>query len=432
LDGETFDDTGHQGFFRGLEAHVTTFLRKWQWPILMAALAWPAVLIRLGVFGGSHWFETLFFGLAIVSAAFLLTWTAEAAERDIPRTLALAGLALIAVLPEYAVDALFAWKAGNDPSYASYATANMTGGNRLLVGLGWTMVVAIFWFRTRGSILTLASVHRNEVGILAIATVYSFIIPFRGGITLFDAAFLISLFGVYVYLASRGEIEEESSLIGPAETIANLPTRQRRWLLAGMFLYAGAAILIAAEPFAEGLIETGTQFGIDEFTLVQWLAPLASEFPEFLVAGLLAWRMRADAALGALVSSKVNQWTLLIGTLPIAFALSSWSLDPLPTDTRQVEEVFLTASQSLLAVILLINLRMSLWEAGTLLVLFLAQFLTPHSIVPRDVFSYAYLVLAAIFLIRQFFEMRPFMGGPPGSAFARPATTSEASQPTPS
>ena len=406
---------------------MTNFLRTWQWPLLMGVLAWPAMLTRFHVFAAPNWLETLLFGLAIVAAAFLLTWTAEAAERDVPRTLALAGLALIAVLPEYAVDAVFAWKAGNDPSYASYATANMTGGNRLLVGLAWTVVVGIFWFRTRGSVLKLASVHRNEIGILAIATVYSFIIPFRGGITLFDAAFLVSLFGVYVYLASRGDVEAESSLVGPAETIGNLPTPKRRAVLAGMFLYAGAAILVAAEPFAEGLIETGTQFGIDEFTLVQWLAPLASEFPEFLVASLLAWRMRADAALGALVSSKVNQWTLLIGTLPIAFALSSQSLNPLPTDERQVEEMFLTAAQSLLAVILLINLRMSIWEAGTLLVLFLAQFFTPHDIISRDTFSYAYLLLAAVFLVRQLLEMRPFMGGPPGGQLARPPSTPEPS-----
>ena len=388
-------------------------LRKWQWPLIMAALAWPAATLRFGLWSTSQPVETLLFGLAIVSAAFLLTWTAEAAERDVPRTLALAGLALIAVLPEYAVDMLFAWKAGKDPSYAAFATANMTGGNRLLVGLGWTAVVAIFAFRTRKNILQLAEVHRVEIGILAIATIYSFIIPLRGGITLFDAAFLVGLFAVYVYLASRGEIEAESDIIGPAEHIANLPAAQRRATLAVMFVYAGVAILLAAEPFAEGLIKTGVRFGIDEFQLVQWVAPLASEFPEFLVAGLLAWRMRADAALGALVSSKVNQWTLLIGCLPIAYAISSGTINPLPTDTRQTEEVLLTAAQSLLAVILLINLRISLWEAGTLLVLFLAQFLTPHSIVPRDAFSVLYLVAGAIFLVRQYFEMKPFFGPAP-------------------
>jgi cation:H+ antiporter len=384
-------------------------LRRWQWPIAMALLAWPAATLRVELWGASQPIETLCYGLAIVSAAFLLTWCAEAAERDIPRTLALAGLALIAVLPEYAVDMLFAWKAGHDPSYAAFATANMTGGNRLLVGLGWTMVVGIFWLRTRKNLLELASIHRTEVGLLGIATVYSFVIPFRGGLTLFDAAFLIGLFAVYVYLASRGEVEEESSLVGPAEMIANLPARQRRTLVVAMFLYAGGAILLAAEPFADGLITTGVQFGIDEFQLVQWVAPLASEFPEFLVAGLLAWRMRADAALGALVSSKVNQWTLLIGCLPIAYAISSGSINPLPTDTRQTEEVLLTAAQSLLAVVLLINLRMSLWEAGTLAVLFLAQFLTPHSIVPRNAFSAMYLAFAGVFIVRQYFEMRPFL-----------------------
>ena len=374
----------------------------------MALLAWPAATLRFGLWGANVPVETLAFGLAIVSAAFLLTWCAEAAERDIPRTLALAGLALVAVLPEYAVDMLFAWKAGKDPSYAAFATANMTGGNRLLVGVGWTMVVAIFIWRTKGSVLKLAEIHRTEVGILGIATVYSFVIPLRGGITLLDAGFLVSLFAVYVYLASRGGIEEESELVGPAETIANLPTAQRRALVAAMFIYAGLAIVVAAEPFADGLIETGVKFGIDEFQLVQWVAPLASEFPEFLVAGLLAWRLRADAALGALVSSKVNQWTLLIGCLPIAYAISSGTIDPLPTDTRQSEEVLLTAAQSLLAVILLVNLRMTMWEAGVLFVLFVAQFLTPHSIVPRNAFSIMYFVFAGIFLIRQLIQLRPF------------------------
>src|SRR3990172_2964570 len=121
----------------------------------MALVAWPAATLRLGLGSTSLLVETVLFGLAIVSAAFLLTWCAEAAERDVPRTLAIAGLALIAVLPEYAVDMLFAIKAGKDPSYAAFATANMTGGNRLLVGLGWTMVVGIFVFRTRQRSLAL-------------------------------------------------------------------------------------------------------------------------------------------------------------------------------------------------------------------------------------------------------------------------------------
>jgi hypothetical protein len=56
----------------------------------------------------------------------------------------------------------------------------------------------------------------------------------------------------------------------------------------------------------------------------------------------------------------------------------------------------------------LLNLRMGVWEGALLAVLFLAQFLTPHSIVPRNAFSVMYFVAAAIMLVRQGFELRPF------------------------
>jgi cation:H+ antiporter len=100
------------------------------------------------------------------------------------------------------------------------------------------------------------------------------------------------------------------------------------------------------------------------------------------------------------VSSKVNQWTLLVGTLPIAFAIASGSTHGLPIIARQREELFLTAAQSLFAVVTLINLSMSLREAGVLFVLFWAQFIT-GAVVPEHwhgkelvLFGLAYLVLA--------------------------------------
>ena len=124
-------------------------------------------------------------------------------------------------------------------------------------------------------------------------------------------------------------------------------------------------ILLCAEAFAEALVATGEAVGISEFLLVQWLAPLASEAPELLVAGLFAWRLNTNAGLGTLVSSKVNQWTLLVGTLPIVFAIASGILHGLPIDAVQREELFLTAAQSFFAIAVLINLRMSLREAGS-------------------------------------------------------------------
>ncbi|MGH9037574.1 MAG: sodium:proton exchanger, partial [Acidimicrobiia bacterium] len=147
------------------------------------------------------------------------------------------------------------------------------------------------------------------------------------------------------------------------------------------------------------LVETGDSLGISEFFLVQWLAPLASEAPELLVAGLYAYRLNTNAGLGTLVSSKVNQWTLLVGTLPIAFAIASGSLDGLPIIARQREEVLLTAAQSFFAVTILINLSMSLREAGFLFGLFWAQFIA-GAVVPEEwhgtelvLFAIAYLIL---------------------------------------
>ena len=371
----------------------TGWLTRWGWLAAIVAACLPALTLRFGLWHAPVVAETAVFGLAVVAAAFALTWAAEAAEHDISQALALALLALIAVLPEYAVDLTFAWKAGEDPSYAAYAAANMTGGNRLLVGLGWSTVVLLFFIRMRRTLLVLAQTHRLELTFLGIATAYSFVLPWKASISLLDAVVLISLFVVYVVLAARNPTEEPE-LMWPAKVIGELPKVNRRLVLMGMFAFAAAVILAVAEPFAEGLVHSGTELGIDEFLLVQWVAPLASEAPEFIAAGMMAWRGRAGAGMGALVSSKVNQWTLLIGGLPIAYALSRGDLAALPLDARQVEEVFLTAAQSLFAVAVLITMSVSLMEAGLLAGLFLIQAAVPNTTV-RLIFAVVYLVLAA-------------------------------------
>ena len=75
----------------------------------------------------------------------------------------------------------------------------------------------------------------------------------------------------------------------------------------------------------------------------------------------------------------MNQWTLLLGGLPIAFSISGDTLGGLPLDSRQQEEVFLTAAQSLFAVAILVSLSLNRYEAGALLGLFAVQFVIPIS-----------------------------------------------------
>ena len=90
---------------------------------------------------------------AVVAASFVLAWAAEAAQVDVSGGLAVAVLALIAVLPEYAVDLYYAYVAGHDAEYVQYAAANMTGSNRLLMGIGWPVVVIVIPARNEAAVI---------------------------------------------------------------------------------------------------------------------------------------------------------------------------------------------------------------------------------------------------------------------------------------
>ncbi len=361
---------------------------------LLAVLALVlGVAIRLGLVHAPLVWETTLFGAAILGAAFLLSWAAEVAQLDISQTLAIAVLALIAVLPEYAVDLFLAFRAGQgDEESRGYAVANMTGANRLLIGIGWATVVLIFVVKSKQRTLQLRPEQRTDVGFLLVATLWAFSIPFRGEIGILDLAVLGGLFVAYIFRAAREEVEEPD-LIGAAAAIGSLQTVPRRVMTVALFLYAAAAILMVAEEFAHGLISIGERFGFSPFLLIQWVAPLASEAPEMIIAILFTVRLKAQAGMGTLISSKVNQWTLLIGTLGLVYSLGAGQIDALHFDFEQKEEVFLTAAQSLFAVAVIANLTISRNEALMMLALFFGQFLLPFSPV-RIGFGIAYIVFA--------------------------------------
>ena len=364
-------------------------MTNWLWLGSAIALCLQWIFLRLSGIHISPPAEAASAGLAIFGAAFLLSWAAELAQLEMAQALALALLALIAVLPEYAVDMYFAWVAGKDPQYTAYATANMTGANRLLIGLGWASVVFAYWWKTRKRSFRLEPSHKIEICYLGLATIYSFFIPFKGQLDLFDAAVLITIFIFYIRSASRAA-HVEPELEGPSEMIACWGKVARRLVTLAMFVLSGYTILISAEPFAEGLLATGRTFGIEEFILVQWLAPLASESPEFIVAILFALRANPGASIGTLISSKVNQWTLLIGMLPLVYVISAGKIIPMEMDSRQVEEILLTAAQSLFAIAILADLSFSLAEAVVLFVLFSTQLMIPD---PRFRYFYSFLYI---------------------------------------
>ena len=386
----------------------------------------PGLLLRVSQPVLNHQLAALIFGLAIVASAFLLAWGAEAAQVDISAGLAIAVLAFIAVLPEYAVDMVFAWKGGHafkahgptclaagsaEASPCSLSLANMTGSNRLLIGIGWSLVVALAWWQWRARrmpdrAIVLEPSNSVEIAYLAVASSYALTLPLKRTLTIIDAVVLVAIFMLYTFRIAHAPAEDPH-LVGPAKLIGELPTQRRRTAYVLMLLFAAFVILACAEHFAEELVASGKALGVSEFVLVQWLAPLASEAPELLIAAMFAWRLNTVAGLTTLVSSKVNQWTLLVGTLPVVFAVASKSLHGLPLDGAQREELFLTGAQAVFAVAVLSSLSLSVREGIMLFALFWAQFVV-GAVIPgrlhaaeRVGVGVLYLLLATYFLFVQ-------------------------------
>lgn len=365
-------------------------------------------------------------GTSILGAAFLLTWAAETAEKDVPRSFALAVLAVIAVAPEYAVDALYAWRAGMAPGTpesneaAQLAVANMTGANRILIGLGWSGIALYTLYRALKS-EDIAVENRSgflrdrveldddislEIAFLSIATLYAFIVPLNGVLDGFDMLFLVGLYIAYIYFTLQTPHREEVPVGVPAY-FQSLPRRARILAVITLFLFSGFAILLAVEPFAHGLEEIGRDTGVSAFFMIQWVAPLASETPEFIITAYLVNKARTTAAFNALISSKLNQWTLLIGTLVVVYSISYGQYGELPLDQRQMGEIWLTAAQSYFAIAILLDFDISAREALMLLTLFGIQLLPVFHTYPSLIgFSLLYITLGSVLVIQRRHHVR--------------------------
>ncbi|QKG59187.1 sodium:proton exchanger (plasmid) [Hymenobacter sp. BRD128] len=351
---------------------------------LAVAATLPGFYLRLTGTHVAPVLEAAIFFVAILGAGFLLSWGAEAAEEHISQGLVIGVLALVTVLPEYAVDLYYTYQAGLHPgsAYAGFAAANMTGANRLLIGAGWPLIVGLYWWHSGRRAVALNWDNAAEIAYLALASLYSFVIVWKGSIGFVDFVVLVGIFAAYLWRISQlskadhdeaAEVEDDDE-VGLAAALATLPVHQQWLIMGGLTVVAVAVIVMAAEPFAEALLAAGRALGVNQFLLVQWVAPFASEVPEVVLVVLFVLNNRPTAALGALVSDKINQWTLLVGMIPVVYALGAGHLTGFPLDARQHEEFFLTAAQSLFAVALLLRLRLSLTSAAILLVLFGGQF----------------------------------------------------------
>lgn len=391
--------------------------------LLCLLLCVPALATVAGVWDPDPISGAIIAGAAIIASAFMLGWVGEAAELDLAGGLAVGLLAIVTILPEYVVSVYFAFAAGTDPSMTQYASANVTGANRLLLGFGWPVVALIGFLAVRGNKkrnrgataeqrkfgIVIDGESRTDLGFLMISSLVALVIPFTGQLHLLVGILLVLIFGAYLWRQSHAE-REEPELEGTAALVGGLPKWGRRLFISVVFLAAATIILLCAEPFAHDLIAAGGALGVNQYLLVQWLAPIASEAPEFSLAILFAAKGKPALGLAILISSKVNQWTALAGSLPIAYVIGGGDA-ALPMDARQVEEFTLTIGQTVMGIGLLLALRFGARAAIGLFALFAITFVFPDPQV-RLWLAGLYFVITAVLFVRHRKHLLPTLKAP--------------------
>lgn len=318
---------------------------------------------------------------SVIVSSMLIGWAAEASEYFISQGMALAILAWLQTLPEFSVEAVIAWHGD-----VSLMTANFTGSLRLLVGLGWPLIyvtAAIFHRRKTGlplGVINLQEAHCVEVVGLCLPILYFFIIYAKGTLNLIDAGILIFFYLAYIAVLSRlppEEPEAEEQPLVPRKILAMKPVWRNATIIS-LFIAGGAMLYFVVDSFLSSMLGLAAVFGVSNFILVQWVAPFMSEFPEKVTAIYWAKRVtRAPMALMNMVSSNINQWTVLAGMIPIVYSISLGRAAFVPLDAAHRMEILLTVAQSLLGMMLLADMRFRWYEALCLFLLWIIQFILP-------------------------------------------------------
>ena len=367
-------------------------------------------LLAAAIQAGGSALSALWTFPSILVSAFLVAWGAEAAQFLISQGLALAILAWLQTLPEFAVEAVIAWEAGKDPERAHLAVANLTGAIRLLLGLGWPMIYFVFAFFGRHEAtrrlpsIKLHREHAIEVIGLIPPLLYFVVILLKQSLSWVDALVLLGLYITYLLVLLRNPPHSAEEL-ADAPRVSQWAYRQRGWrrwaAIGGLFALGGSLLYITAHPFLESMIALAALLGVSQFVLVQWVAPFLSEFPEKVSAFLWARRVtHAPMALMNMVSSNINQWTVLAAMIPLVYGYShyrhtgAWA--DFHFDAGQRLEILLTLLQTGLGVVILANMEFDWLDATALFVLWGVQFFVPHL---REEVALGYAVWIAILVI---------------------------------
>jgi cation:H+ antiporter len=385
-------------------------------------LAWAtiSIIVVLTLRQSGYSVAFLTFG-AVVAAALLIAWAAEASEFSISKGLALAIVAIVQTIPEYFVEGTIAWKAGKDPlnctvnCWIPNVIANFTGANRLLTGLGWPLILFTVMIqkrrngRTGPTSIALRKEQSVELIFMMGSSLYYLFVILRGELSILDSLILGATFVGYMWLLFRLPTEREGPeevLEGPPRALMEMkPVARRLGAIVGLFVFAALTFVFVTDAFVESIRTIALSFLVPflgsgaVFFSIQWIAPVLSEFPEKVSAFNWARTIRlAPTALLNFMSSSVNELTALVALIPIVFVISSGNLTgTIPIGQHDVE-IFLTMAQSLYACAALLDLE---YDVSNATILFALWVISTAIVEIRLVVGIIFLILATAEVIAQ-------------------------------
>ncbi len=344
-----------------------------------------------------------FYGL-IFSTASLAIGT-ELIEEHVPHGIALAILSFVEMLPELGVELSIVMMAVFDPKFIIYISSNFTGANRILIGIGWPIIFFVLCLKNRSFVreVELDNVIAVYAIFLLTVNVLYFYIVFFHELNIFIGVIMIFIFLIFLYvqyrIKSNGRDYDEYMKI--TKKIRERGGNGMLYVLPVVLIVGGGILLyISEDPFVTELMAISSVLGISTYYFIQWVAPFITEFPELSTAALWSKNGKGSTPLAALVSSQFEQWSVMIGVIPIVYFIFDGG-HPffIPLDNLQVTEVLLTVMQSLFSAVILLKMKIKQWEFIVIFVLWIADIVSVSVDSILNIGDFIHIVIIVIYAL---------------------------------
>ena len=272
------------------------------------------------------------------------------------------GLTVVSIgtsLPELAVGVV----AVQDGS-AALAVGNIAGTNvvnlLLILGLSALLVPLAIQMRTL----------RFELPVIAGAALLMFALALDGTLSQVDGIILVTGAVVYtVVLIRMTRRESRDVLVEYDETYAeeNIGSRSTRWYV--LMMVAGiVVVVIGADWLVDGAVGIARGFGVSDALIGLTVVAIGTSAPELVTTVVSTVRGDRDIAVGNLLGSSIYNILLILGVTTVVSPL------PLPIGhgLAFIDIPVMTAVTLLCLPVFLIRLRISRFEGGLFVLLYLA------------------------------------------------------------